>query len=80
MLQEFIRKDMHSIWVDFYRGRKPDFISAVDWNHYLDKMEFDPVGIRENLIKNVVQPLNEWLGEYRKIWNFLPPNVVPIRA
>jgi len=48
LIQEFVMRDAFSIWVPLYRGHKPHEFSNVDWNHYLDKIEFNPEAINEN--------------------------------
>lgn len=55
--------------LQLYRGHKPENISDVDWEHYLDRLEYDPKAVLKMFREDVVEPLNEWLQAHREKWN-----------
>ena len=69
LLKEFFVRKRYCPSLQLYRGHKPENVSDVDWEHYLDRLEYDPEAVMEMFREDVIQPLNEWLEPYREKWN-----------
>jgi hypothetical protein len=78
LLRESLLHGFHGTYLDIYRGRKPDSISAVDWKHYLDRFEFDPDANVKVLREKVSDPLDSILEPYRRKWNGQEKKVIPM--
>ncbi len=69
LLKEFFVRKRYCAALQLYRGHKPDNISDVDWEHYLDRLEYDPAAVLKMFREDVIGPLNEWLKTHREKWN-----------
>lgn len=69
LLKEFFIRKRYCPALQLYRGHKPENISDVDWEHYLDRLEYDPEAVLRMFREDVVDPLNEWLRPHREKWN-----------
>ena len=67
--REFRRRHLNGHTLQLYRGHKPDDISALDWNHYLDKLRDEPDEILDEFREYVVQPVDEICKPYLDRWN-----------
>jgi len=72
----FFRHWDHEV-LEIYRGHKPQRVSDVDWEHYIEE---DPEGLVDLFRLHVTDRLDEILGPYRDRWNGMEDKVIPLRV